>query len=125
MSRIRSVNTVPEITLRRLLHSRGLRFRKNVRSLPGCPDIVFVRAEVVVLVNGDFWHGWRFPLWKSKMGPYWQQKIDRNRRRDVRNIRKLRQLGWSVIRVWEHQLKLDPQKCVDRIEAAVRGCRTR
>lgn len=121
MSRIRSTDTGLELTMRRLLHARGLRFRKNVRALPGNPDIVFVRARVAVMVNGDFWHGWRFSAWGRKLGPYWQAKITRNRRRDVRNIRKLRRLGWTVIRVWGHDVEADPLACAERIEAAVRG----
>ena len=120
MSRIRSTDTGLEVTMRRLLHARGLRFRKNVRALPGNPDIVFVRARVAVMVNGDFWHGWRFSAWSRKLGPYWQEKIARNRRRDVRNIRKLRRLGWTVIRIWGHDIEADPIGCAARVEAVVR-----
>src|SRR6059036_3855702 len=90
MSLIRSKDTRPELSIRRLLHARGLRFRKHVRRLPGQPDLVFVRARVIVFVDGDYWHGWRFPSWKGKLTPYWRQKIDGNRRRYRRNFRKLR-----------------------------------
>ena len=120
MSRIRSKDTTPELTIRRLAHARGLRFRKHVRSLPGSPDLVFVRAKVVVFVDGDFWHGWRYPSWKNKLKPFWKEKIGRNRDRDRRNFQKLRRKGWIVIRIWEHHVNSDPSQCVDRIEEALR-----
>jgi DNA mismatch endonuclease (patch repair protein) len=79
----------------------------------------------VVFVEGDYWHGWRFSAWMEKLAPYWRQKIDGNRRRDARNLRKLRRKGWVVIRIWEHEVKRDVRRCIDRIEAAVRkGPRT-
>lgn len=121
MSLIRSKDTQPELTIRRLLHARGLRFRKHAAWLPGKPDIVFVSAKVTVFVDGDFWHGWRFPLWSGKLTAYWKHKIELNRRRDDRNFRRLRRHGWLVIRVWEHQVKRDATSCADRIEAAVRA----
>jgi len=120
MSRIRSKNTAPEMKIRQMVHSRGLRFRKHVASLPGCPDLVFSTARVVVFVDGDFWHGWRFPVWRDKLADYWRAKISRNRRRDVKTFRALRRAGWLVIRIWEHDVKRDAKLCVDRIEERVR-----
>jgi DNA mismatch endonuclease (patch repair protein) len=75
---------------------------------------------VVVFVDGDYWHGWRFPTWKDKLPPYWKQKIEKNRQRDRRNFRRLRREGWLVIRIWEHELECDPELCINRIEEAVR-----
>jgi DNA mismatch endonuclease (patch repair protein) len=121
MSLIRSKDTRPELTIRRLVHARGLRFRKHARQLPGQPDLVFVSAKVIVFVDGDYWHGWRFSSWSGKLSAYWQQKIEGNRRRDRRNFRRLRREGWLVIRVWEHEVERDPARCVERIQAAVRG----
>lgn len=120
MSLIRSKDTRPELTIRRLLHARGLRFRKHARRLPGQPDVVFVSARVIVFVDGDYWHGWRFPSWSSKLTAYWKQKIEGNRRRDRRNFRRLRRQGWLVIRVWEHEVEHDAARCANRIQAAVR-----
>lgn len=120
MSLIRSKDTRAELRIRGLLHARGLRFRKHVRSLPGQPDLVFVKAKVIVFVDGDYWHGWRFPQWRDKLASYWKQKIEGNRRRDRGNSRKLRREGWLVIRVWEHQVEDDADRCVDHIHAAVR-----
>jgi DNA mismatch endonuclease, patch repair protein len=121
MSRIRSKDTAPELTIRRLVHARGLRFRKHKNGLAGRPDLVFASARVVVFVDGDFWHGWRFPAWKHKLGRYWRDKIERNRRRDQKNLRLLRRSGWLVIRIWEHEVKRDAESCVDRIEEVVRA----
>lgn len=120
MSRIRSRNTKPELVVRKLAHSRGLRFRIHERRLPGCPDLVFAAAKVVVFIDGDFWHGWRFPRWKGKLSQYWESKITGNRKRDRSNYRRLRHCGWIVIRVWEHEVERDPEKCVDRIQRAIR-----
>lgn len=120
MSRIKSRNTQPELVVRSLAHSRGLRFRIHERSLPGCPDLVFAASRVAVFIDGDFWHGWRFPRWKDKLSPYWESKIAGNRERDKSNFRRLRHNGWMVIRLWEHDVKTNAEECVDRIERAVR-----
>jgi DNA mismatch endonuclease (patch repair protein) len=119
MSCVRSTDTTPELAIRRLAHARGLRFRKHCARLPGRPDLVFVRSRVVVFVDGDYWHGWRFSAWKEKLAPYWREKIEGNRRRDQRNFQQLRRGGWLVIRLWEHDIERDAGSCVDRIEAAV------
>ena len=121
MSRIRSRDTKPELTIRRLVHARGLRFRTHQNGLPGRPDLVFVRARVALFVDGDFWHGWQFPRWRHKLGPYWRKKIEGNRYRDRRTSNRLRREGWLVIRIWEHDVERDAESCVDRIEEAVRN----
>jgi DNA mismatch endonuclease, patch repair protein len=105
MSRVKSKDTSLEKIVRSELHRNGFRFRKNVAALPGKPDIVFVRARLVVFVDGDFWHGYRFRQWGHKLTPYWQQKIETNRARDIRNFCKLRRRGWKVLRVWGHEIK--------------------
>ena len=120
MSRVRSTDTTPELAVRRLVHARGLRFRKHGSWLPGRPDIVFVAVKVVVFIDGDYWHGWRFPAWREKLSPYWKAKIEGNRRRDQCNFQKLRRSGWHVIRIWEHEIERDTKRCIDRIEVAVR-----
>src|SRR2546428_291201 len=116
MSRIRSRDTKPELTIRRLVHARGLRYRKHGRWLPGSPDLVFSRAWVAVFVDGDFWHGWKFDEWRTGLAPYWLAKIERNMSRDQQNFEALRTMGWTVIRVWEHDVEADAVSCVDRIE---------
>ena len=123
MSRIRSTNTKAEMIIRCLLHSRGLRYRIHAAELPGKPDIVFPSSKVIVFIDGDFWHGWRFSLWEHKLQPYWRSKIAGNRRRDRLNFQRLRRQGWTVIRIWEHQVKRDPVSCADRIETVVRNAK--
>ncbi|HWX42607.1 MAG TPA: very short patch repair endonuclease [Blastocatellia bacterium] len=122
MSRIKGANTGPERTLFRALRRHGIHFNKHVRSLPGRPDIVCQRAKLAVFVDGDFWHGWRFPLWEHKLLPKWRQKIQATRCRDKRNFRALRRLGWKVLRIWEHQIESNSEKCIDRILVARSEC---
>ena len=121
MSRIKGRDTSLEKVVRGELHRRGYRFRKHVADLPGKPDIVFPRQGVVVFIEGGFWHGWRFPLWRDKVSLFWRTKIEGNRRRDAANFRKLRKAGWTVIRVWQHQVQRDCAGVIARITAAVKG----
>ena len=116
MSRIRGKNTGPERKLFEILKSRNLDFECHPNDISGRPDIVFREIRVAVFVDGDFWHGWRFPLWEGKLTEKWRDKIQGNRDRDQRNFRKLRRLGWSVIRIWEHQIEQNLLKCLTRIE---------
>ena len=107
MSNIRSKNTKPEEKVRKDLFSRGFRYRKNVRSLPGCPDIVLPKYHTVIFVNGCFWHKHdcgRF-VWPSSNQEYWVPKINRNVERDQINQAELRKMGWRVLVVWECSLK--------------------
>src|ERR1043165_3018826 len=90
MSRIRGFDTTIELVIRRALTSAGIRYRKHVMKLPGRPDLVFRRARVVVFIDGDFWHGYRYPAWRDRLAPFWQAKIERNRRRDKKNFAVLR-----------------------------------
>jgi DNA mismatch endonuclease (patch repair protein) len=118
MSRIRGKNTGIELLVFRELRRRGLHFTRHARDLPGRPDVVFRRARIAVFIDGDFWHGWRFPRWQHKLQPRWREKIAENRRRDQRNFARLRRSGWRVVRVWEHQLKRDPESAIRRIISA-------
>lgn len=74
---------------------------------------------MAVFVDGDFWHGWRFPVWKDKLSEAWELKIEKNRNRDSRNHRRLRRKGWRVVRIWEHQTHADLGKCLERIMDAL------
>lgn len=115
MSRIKDKNTTPERLVFSELRRRGIYFARHVKDLPGQPDVVFRRAKLAVFVDGDFWHGWRFSLWSHKLSHHWREKIAGNRSRDQRNFRRLRRLGWRVIRIWEHQIEQDVSKCVARV----------
>ena len=123
MSRVRRADTDLEVAIRCRLHRRGLRFRKHVGGLPGKPDIVFASARVAVFVDGDFWHGYRFPSWAPSLKPFWREKIEKNRSRDRRNFALLRRMGWTVVRVWQHQIKRNPDAVAALIEEAVRAKR--
>lgn len=125
MSRIKGKDTGLEMRVRSELHRRGFRFRKHVKELPGKPDVVFTKAKVAVFIDGDFWHGYRFPAWEHKVSDFWKQKINKNREQDRRNHRKLKEMGWTVIRLWQHDLERDFQECIERIIAAVNEARSR
>ncbi len=93
--------------MRKYLFSKGFRYRKNVRTLPGCPDIVLPKYKTVIFANGCFWHKHDCPrfVWPSSNEEYWIPKIQKNVERDKRNIDLLSNMGWNVLVVWECQLK--------------------
>lgn len=108
MSRIRAVETKPEDTVRKYLFSRGLRYRKNVKTLPGKPDIVLPKYKTVIFVNGCFWHGHsncRYFVIPKTNTEFWKEKITANIARDNRVIENLSVQGWKVLTVWECELK--------------------
>ncbi len=123
MARIRSKDTGPERVLGSVLKKLRVRFDVHVRTLPGRPDFVVKGCKIAIFVDGDFWHGWRFPLWKGKLAQKWKEKIEANRARDKRNFRRLRRLGWRVIRIWEHQIEQNCEACVRRIALALAHAR--
>lgn len=109
MSHIRSTNSKPEEIVRKYLFSKGFRYRKNDKSLPGCPDIVLPKYHTLIFVHGCFWHKHncgRF-VWPASNTEYWTQKINRNLERDKENYKKLTETGWKVLAVWECGLKKD------------------
>lgn len=127
MSKIRSKDTKPELALRKALRSFGiLGYRKNLRGLRGTPDIVFTKYKVVVFVDGDFWHGHDFDVWKNRLahgnnGSFWVDKIQRNITRDLNDEIDLKSDGWTVIRFWESDVMKNVDACVDVILETLRG----
>lgn len=107
MSHIRSTNSKPEEIVRKYLFAEGFRYRKNVKKLPGCPDIVLPKYKTVIFVNGCFWHKHDCPrfVWPSSNQDYWRPKILGNIERDNQSRKELETLGWKVITVWECELK--------------------
>ena len=107
MSHIRSTNSKPEEIVRKYLFSKGFRYRKNVKKLPGCPDIVLPKYQTVIFVNGCFWHKHDCPrfVWPSSNQDYWRPKILRNVERDQLSRQELEASCWKVIVVWECELK--------------------
>ena len=124
MSHIRSKDSKPETLVRKYLFSKGFRYRKNVKKLPGCPDIVMPKYQTVIFVNGCFWHKHDCPrfVWPSSNIEYWRSKILGNVERDKKNYLELQSLGWNVLIIWECELKektIDDTMC--RIENQLRS----
>ena len=118
MSRIRSVDTKPELFVRRALHAMGYRFRTHVRGLPGRPDLVFTRRQAVIFVHGCFWHrhGCRKTTVPKVREEFWGGKFAANTSRDQRNQSQLVQSGWRVLIVWECEIEGD-DTIIDRMVA--------
>ena len=119
MKRVKLKDGSLEVLVQRELRARGLKFRRHIRTLPGRPDIVFPKQKVAVFVDGDFWHGWRLPAWEHKLSPFWRDKLHTNRARDQRNFRKLRALGWKVVRLWQHDVLRNIAACIQRVHTAL------
>lgn len=119
MSRVKSKGSKIEITLMRALSKSKLRFRKHVSKLPGTPDVAFMGKKTVVFMDSCFWHGCRrhcrFPKTNKKN---WKEKILRNKKRDAIVNKEYKKMGWSIIRVWEHELKKNSEKVVAKIVLA-------
>lgn len=100
-------DTELEVAFRAALHRAGLRFFKHRRPLPGLrcePDLIFPRLKVAVFIDGCYWHGCpEHASWPKTNEAWWRNKIEQTRRRDDRNDRALREAGWTVVRVWEHE----------------------
>lgn len=110
MSQIKGKNTKPEELVRRYLFSHGFRYRKNVSTLPGKPDIVLPKYKTCIFVNGCFWHkheGCRYFVWPKNNAEFWKKKITGNVERDLCQQNELRLLGWNVMVIWECELKKD------------------
>ncbi len=110
MSRIRGKNTKPEEVVAKYLFSQGFRYRRNVRNLPGKPDIVMKKYKTVIFVNGCFWHaheGCKYFVLPDNNKKFWEEKLFRNRERDFEKKIQLEKLGWKVITIWECELKKD------------------
>lgn len=124
MKKIRSVNTEPERILRKELWKLGFRYRLNSVKLPGKPDIVFNKFKVVVFVDGEFWHGYKWKKKKPKIKAnrkYWIPKIERNMKRDRLYNRELNKLGYTVLRFWEQQVRKDLSTCLVKIQSHLSG----
>ena len=113
MSRIKGKDTKIEVEVRKYLFSKGYRFRKNDKRYPGSPDIVLPKYNTVVFVHGCFWHlheGCKYAIMPKSNVDFWKKKLYRNRERDEENHKKLEEMGWNVITVWECELKKDKRE---------------
>lgn len=117
MSRVRSKDTTPEMTVRRMVFAMGYRYRLHGPKLPGKPDLVFPRRRKVLFVHGCFWHGHegcRLSRTPKTNSDFWQAKVVSNRARDLRNMNALEAEGWTALTVWQCELK-DPETIATRI----------
>lgn len=108
MSRIKGRKTKPEEIIAKYLFSQGFRYRRNVKKLPGTPDIVLKKYKTVIFVNGCFWHmheGCKYFVWPKDNSKFWKNKLLANKERDEKEKKGIEELGWKVIVVWECQLK--------------------
>ncbi len=124
MSRIKGKDTKPELLLRSLLHREGFRFRKNLGTLPGKPDIVLLKYRTAIFVHGCFWHrheNCRYATCPGSNKEFWQNKFDGTVKRDQTKKTALEKEGWSVLTVWECELRDNPAAAVDALSASIRG----
>ena len=117
MSRIRSKDTKIEKKTASMLRKNKIRYRRFPKVF-GSPDFV-VEKKVLVFCDGDFWHGYRYAKKKKPPKKFWRDKIERNMERDRKVTRKLRADGWSVVRLWEHDIEKRPQSCIGRIRKSL------
>ncbi len=123
MSSIKQKDTKPELLLRKALWAKGLRYRKNYKTLPGKPDITFTKVKIAVFCDGDYWHGHNWALRGmssldeelSSYSDYWKEKILANIARDKKNNKQLVEMGWTVLRFWESDILQNLETCVKKI----------
>ena len=120
MSKIRSRDTQVEKIIFRELSKRGIYFQKYYKKAIGNPDIALPSKKKAIFIDGDFWHGYQFSKLKKRLPKkYWLAKIKNNIQRDRRNRAKLRKAGWKVLRIWEHEIKKNPEKVIAKIKKAL------
>ena len=120
MSQIRGKNTKIEIKMKKILNETGFKFEMHPK-MYGNPDFAHRRKRIAIFCDGDFWHGYRYDKKKKPSKKYWRDKIENNMRRDRKYSRKLRREGWSVLRLWEHDIEKNPEKCRRKILAKFRS----
>lgn len=124
MGRVRQRDTAPEVRLRKALWAAGMRgWRVHVEGVPGTPDLASRSARLAVFVDGAFWHGHPDYYW-GQSGAFWNEKIERNRERDRRVDRELREQGWRVLRLWDFEVEKSVEDCVARVKRALEEARS-
>jgi DNA mismatch endonuclease (patch repair protein) len=122
MSYIRTDNTSIEILLRKALWREGIHYRKNLKSLPGKPDIVITKYKIAIFCDVEFWHGKNWDITKKNIKSnrdYWISKIERNIIRDNKNYKKLTNMGWVVLRFWGNEINKNLEDCVNEIKETI------
>lgn len=124
MQAIRNKDSEIELLLRRELWRRGIRYRKNVKSVLGHPDIAFIRKRVAVFCDSEFWHGYDWENRKNDIHTrrdFWIPKIEKNIQRDIEVTEGLQNEGWIVLRFWGKDIKKNVCECADIIEKTIRN----
>ncbi len=122
MSLIRAKNTGIERKVFTFLKSEKIYFQKHYSKIAGKPDVALPKKKIAIFIDGDFWHGYKFHLWKQRIPQeYWRSKIENNIARDIRNRRALRRKGWKVLRVWGHSLIKNPEAALWKIASFLRS----
>ncbi len=120
MSRIRGTNTKIDLRMKEMLS--GMRYKHEMYpKMFGSPDFVIPRKGIVIFCDGDFWHGYKYHEKKRPAKKFWRDKIERNMKRDRTVSRRLRRDGWSVLRLWEHDIEKNPEKCKRKILRKIRS----
>ncbi len=92
------------------------KYHKNVKNLPGTPDVLFLKKKIAVFADGDFWHGKDFEEWRDEIPDFWENKIKKNIERDERQTRELEKMGYGVLRFWGSELKKNPEMVKNKIQ---------
>ena len=124
MSHVKQKQGKAEVVLAKALWHNGIRYRKNLKKLPGSPDIAITKFKVAVFVDGEFWHGydWNNRKWQLHSNKdYWIAKIEENMARDKRNDLLLKNCGWIVLHFWEKQVLRSTDLCVEEIKSAIQN----
>jgi DNA mismatch endonuclease (patch repair protein) len=116
MSKIRSKNTEVEKDIFKKLRRRKVYFQKHYKKIVGNPDIALPKKKIAIFIDGDFWHGYQFSKFKRRLPKkYWLPKIQANIKRDRLNRNKLKKEGWKVLRIWEHEIKKNSNRAIEKI----------
>lgn len=118
MAKIKSKNSLPELTLRKALWKQCVRYRIHKKNKPGKPDIFIEKYKLAIFIDGDFWHGYNWDERKHTLKSnidFWIPKIERNIQKDKLANNQLNHLGYTVMRFWEHEIKLNLKKCVNQV----------
>lgn len=123
MSHVHSKDSKIELLLRRELWKRGLRYRKNAKTVYGKPDIAFIGSKIAVFCDSEFWHGYCWTENKNRIKSnrdFWLPKIERTIERDIEVNEKLKRQGWLVLRFWGKDIAKDPSRCAEIVEKAIK-----
>jgi DNA mismatch endonuclease (patch repair protein) len=118
MSKIRGKNTKPELRFRKALWEKGVRYRINSQALPGRPDVSIKKYKLAIFIDGAYWHGYNWDERKEKVKTnrdFWIPKIERNMQRDREVNQKLNDMGYTVFRFWEHEIKTNLKTCINDV----------